>query len=254
MVYNPLRDEIMITQIFGQAIMTFRGGANGDEAPIRVIMGSNTGLTNPGRLGLDPVHKEVFVPEGDKVLVFPSEAEGNIAPIRILQGPDTLLGASSLTIDPVHDLLIVDGSRPREKEEGGGGGGEMGGGGNRGQVLIFNRTDSGNAKPRNVIFGPKTHMQPGDSLITVYPPRQLILVGAPSKADEGGDIRSSPNNFVGVWSENDSGDVPPRWTIGGPNGFLKQVRGIAIDPKHKTVMISDKFVNGVITYYFPEIF
>jgi hypothetical protein len=239
MVYNPLRDEIMITQVFAHAILTFRGGADGDEAPIRVIMGPNTGLTNPGRLGLDPVHREVFVPQGDKVLVFPSEAEGNVAPIRILQGPDTRLGASSLTIDPVNDLLIVDGSRPGSRGVG--------------QLLIFNRTASGNAKPRNVISGPNTRMQPGDSLVTVYPPRQLILAGAPSSGDEG-DVRGSTNNFIGVWSENDSGDVPPRWTIGGPGGVLRQVRGVALDPAHKTVIVSDKFLNAVVTYYFPEIF
>jgi hypothetical protein len=253
MSYNALRDEIVIPQFYAQAIMTYRGGANGDEAPIRVISGSKTGITNPARLGLDAVHKEVFVPLEDEILVFPSEAEGNIAPIRIIKGPDTLLGADALAIDPVHDLLIVSGTRPRQRGEGGGGGGgdgeEGGAGGGRGagQILIFNRTDNGNVKPRSVIFGPKTQIG-RTGLIAVYPPTRFILLGVPSYE------KSAPNNFVGVWSENDNGDVPPRWTIGGPNQLLRQVRGITLVPKDKSVVISDKYVNAVMTYYFPEIF
>ena len=249
MAYNPIRDEIVIPQFYAQAIMTYRGGANGDEAPIRVIRGPDTQITTPARLGLDPIHKEVFVPLGNEVLVFPSDAEGNVAPIRILKGPDTLLGADALTIDPVHDLLIVSGPRRGGRGEGGGGGGDGDGeeGGGRGQILIFNRTDSGNVKPRSVIFGPKSQLA-RTGLITVYPPREFILVGVPSSE------RSSPNNFVGVWSEHDNGDVPPRWTIGGPNAILRQVRGIALDPKNKNVIVSDKYVNAVLTYHFPEIF
>jgi hypothetical protein len=249
MAYNPITDEIVVGQLYAQAVMTFRGGANGDEAPLRLIGGPKTQITNPTRIGLDAVHKEVFVPLGDEILVFPSEGQGNIPPIRVLKGPDTLLGANALTIDPVHDLLIVsgrrgEGARGERIIEGSGSEGE---GGRGGQILIFNRTDNGNAKPRSVIYGPKTQIRHA-GLIVVYPPRQFILMGVPSAEN------SSPNNFVGVWSENDNGDVPPRWTIGGPNQLLRQVRGLALVPKEKTVVISDKYLNAVMTYYFPEIF
>ena len=252
MAYNALTDEIVIPQARAQAIMTYRGGANGDEKPIRIINGPATQLTTPMRLGLDAVHKEIFVPSyrGDAILVFPSDGEGNVAPIRTIKGLDTQLGAAALTIDAVHNLLIVAGPRPARQQSdkagiGFGGGGEGGGG----HILIFNRTDNGNVKPRAAIFGAKTKIgSSAQSLITVNPSRQFILRGVPS------DERSSPNNFVGVWSENDNGDVPPRWMIGGPNQLLRQVRGIVLVPKDKTVVISDKYVNMVLTYYFPEIF
>jgi hypothetical protein len=253
MAYNALTDEIVIPQFYAQAIMTYRGGANGDEKPIRMIMGSKTQITTPARLGLDAVHKEVFVPLGDEVLVFPSDAEGNIAPIRILKGPDTLLGADALTIDPVNNLLIVSGQRPRARGDRGGEGSgagalEAGGQVNRsGQVLIFDRTANGNAKPLRVISGPNSRIR-RTGLITVYPPTKTILVGLPSNE------KASPNNFVGVWKETDDGDVPPRWMIGGPNQALLQVRGITVVPQEKTVVVSDKYVNAVLTYYFPEIF
>ena len=51
---------------------------------------------------------------------------------------------------------------------------------------------------------------------------------------------SSANALVGVWSIHDNGNVAPRWTIGGPNGILRQARGVAIDPEHKTVFVSDR--------------
>jgi len=262
MAYDPVRDEIVVPQFFAFAILTYKGDANGDVAPIRKIFGPHTQLKNSMRLALDPVHGEIFVPQGRSVLVFPRDADGDVAPIRVLQGPETQLGASALTVDPVHNLLIVSGG-------GGGGGGDFqedgeevggfeGGGGAReaagargpdgsrgSHILIFNRTDSGNTKPRAVISGPMVN---GATLLTTYPPRGWILASVHRSG------RNSPNSYVGVWSINDNGAVPPRWTIGGPNGMLRDTRGITVDPKHKSVIVSDKYVNGILTYEIPEIF
>ncbi len=227
--YDAIHDEFVVPQQFGQAVLTFRGGANGEEAPIRVIQGSRTQLQDPDRLGVDPVHDEIFVAAGDAILVYPREAQGNVAPIRVLKGPDTQLGAGAVAIDPVHNLIVVRGSDA---------------------LLIFNRTDEGNVKPRAVIGGPKTRkLHSGTKNLAVYPPGSLILT-----ANEGTGRRASDDSFVGVWSIHDNGDVLPRWTIGGPNGMLKQARGVALDPKNKTVIVSDKYLNAVLTYYFPEIF
>ena len=250
MAYDPIHDEIVIGQFFAFGVLTYKGDATGDVAPIRKILGPHTQLKNVARMGLDAVHGEIFVPQGRSVLVFPRDADGDVAPIRVLKGPDTMLGAAALTIDPVHNLLIVSGSAPRARGEGEGGGEEAGdgegeGATGRGQILIFNRTDSGNVKPRAVISGPGVD---GATLMTTYPPKGLILAAV----KKGG--RSSDQGYVGVWSINDNGVVPPRWTIGGPKGLLRDARGVAVDPKHKTVIVSDKYVNGVATYYFPEIF
>lgn len=65
---------------------------------------------------------------------------------------------------------------------------------------------------------------------------------------------SSDKDFVGVWSIEDRGDVPPRWTIGGPQGALQHLHGIALDPKHQSVILTDKRLNAVLTFSFPEIF
>src|SRR5580704_18941748 len=40
--YDEPRDEIVVTSPLAQAVLIFRGGANGEEAPIRVIQGPHT--------------------------------------------------------------------------------------------------------------------------------------------------------------------------------------------------------------------
>ncbi|MCH8268063.1 MAG: hypothetical protein IH846_11130 [Acidobacteria bacterium] len=73
-------------------------------------------------------------------------------------------------------------------------------------------------------------------------------------ANAGTGERASTDSFVGAWSIHDHGDVPPRWMIGGPKGALLKPRGVALDPKNRALIVSDKKLNAVLTYYFPEIF
>jgi len=61
-----------------------------------------------------------------------------------------------------------------------------------------------------------------------------------------------PGPYIGVWSEDDSGDVAPRYTIA--KGFLYMPRGLTLDPKKKTVIVSDKYMNSVMTFSLPEMY
>jgi len=188
--YDEVRDVFMVPQFYSQAVLVFRGGANGEEAPIRVIQGPRTQLKHPDKLALDPVHNEIFVPEGDKVLVFAGDAQGDVAPIRVLQGPATELQAMNVAVDPVNNWLVVGGMRGRRD----------------GQLQIFNRTDSGNVKPKRVIRGPHTELTYIFGPFAVYPPRKEIIAGIRGEGE-----LSSDECFVGVWNLEDSGDAPPRW-------------------------------------------
>ena len=93
--YDAIHDEIVVTGPLTQSILTFRGAANGEEAPIRVIQGSKTeilGVGAVGKVSIDPKNNEILLatPE-QKILVFSREANGNVAPVRFLGGPDTQL-------------------------------------------------------------------------------------------------------------------------------------------------------------------
>jgi hypothetical protein len=120
--YDEIHDEIYVTQQFGQGILVFKGTAGGEEPPVRVINGSKTQLIAPDRLAVDPVHDEIYVPEGVKLMVFPRTATGNVAPIRVITGHLTGIGATrAVTVDPVRNLLILATQKWGEDEEGGGG-------------------------------------------------------------------------------------------------------------------------------------
>jgi hypothetical protein len=241
MAYDPVRDEILVPSHYAMAILTFRGSANGDVPPVRKIFGPKTQLVIPEALALDPVHGEIFVPQGRRVLVFSRDADGDVAPIRILEGPDTQLQASRLAVDPLNNVLVVSGG---------------------GGIRIYDRTASGNTKPLRFIRTDRSW------LLTTNPERGLIFV-----AIAGGVGFQSPNrvipeeraladlhsrhdsdDYIGVWSIYDDGNAPPRWTIGGPNTVLRDVRGIALDPKNKTVIVSDKTLNAMLTFRVPEVF
>ena len=241
--YDEIHDEIVVPTPFAQSILTFRGAAQGEEPPIRVLQGPLTGLRYPDKVAIDPVHNEIFVPEypgaPGAVFVFSREASGDVAPIRVLQGPDALRTAAYVTVDPVNNLLLVTGISAAGEEG----------------VLIFDRTAQGNTKPLRVIHGPRTQIT-GDSKIVAYPPRGYFLTGARiggGSAVLGGRDPEAGKSFVGVWSIHDNGDVPPRWMIGG--GVLYDIfGGMTLDPKHKTVIMGDKRSNAIFTYSFPEIF
>ena len=78
-----------------------------------------------------------------------------------------------------------------------------------------------------------------------------------------GEDPEPPGTFVGVWSINDNGDVPPRWRIPVQKltGYIAS--GIALDPVHKEIILSaagqrirppSGIMNTVITFSWPEIF
>ncbi|MBI4206447.1 MAG: hypothetical protein HY527_15610 [Betaproteobacteria bacterium] len=251
LAYDEIHDEIVAPQPYAQAILTFRGEANGQEPPLRKIQGPLTQMgfgsgDVPDQIAIDPVNNEIYVANGDKLLVFSRLANGNVPPIRVLKGPDAMRSVSKVAIDPLHNLLLMTGT-------------PVGGGG--GAIIIFPRTAEGNTRPLGIIQGPKTSMG-GNSRIYVYPPRGMVIVAGqvegPKLAGledaEGGAEMANDRGFVGAWSIYDRGDVPPRWMIGGPKGIMLQIRGVALDPKNKTVMISDKRLNAVATFSFPEIF
>jgi len=237
-VYDPVHDEFTVPQQFGQAILTFRGAADGQEPPIRVIQGPKTQLTAPDRLDVDYVHNEIFVPMGDVILVYPRDAQGDVAPIRTIKGPDTMLnGVGAIAVDPIHNVLVADGEAGKGQT----------------LLLIFNRTDQGNVKPMRVIGGPNSKLGDLGGPYAIYAPKGEILVSIRGRSGNLGEM-ANPESFVGVWNINDNGDVPPKYTIGGPHGVLIMPRGVTVDPVHKTLMVSDKRLNAVLTFSFPEIF
>src|ERR1051325_11357291 len=96
--YDPIHDEIVVSSPLTQAILIFRGGAGGEEAPVRIIQGPHTqilGTAEGGndKVSVDAVNNEILLlvgtgtsrvsrtPVADNgVLVFARDATGDTAP------------------------------------------------------------------------------------------------------------------------------------------------------------------------------
>jgi hypothetical protein len=240
--YDPVHDEIVVTGALAQAILTFRGGASGEEPPLRVIQGPKAGIFGAGtgandKVNVDGVHGEIYIISGkssepvNTLSVFDRLATGDVAPKRILRG----VRGGTIAVDSDRDLLVVNGG---------------------GALTIYNRTASGDAKPIRVISGPRSQVAGGDTFM-LYPPKGWIVSGC--------EAASEAPLALCVWSINDNGDVAPRFKLPVQqltNGY--QVSATALDPVHKEVIIvanghkvqsvRPDIMNAIITFSWPEIF
>ena len=108
--YDPVRDEIYVTNALADAVLVFRGGAVGAEPPLRMIQGPCTGLVNPHAVSLDLAHREILVSSlsARAIAVFSMDARGNVTPLRYIKGPKTQLGHTvGMGVDPETDILVV---------------------------------------------------------------------------------------------------------------------------------------------------
>src|SRR5207247_10698029 len=138
-------DELIVRGPLGAAVVIFRGGANGEEPPIRSIQGPRTGVSRPETVAVDEKNDELIVgdPGDRRVLVYKRDANGDARPLRTIQGPKTkLLQVVGIAVDPNRDVLVVS-TYSRLP------GGVTG-------LLIFGRTDQGDVAPRRVIAGPRS--------------------------------------------------------------------------------------------------
>ena len=248
--YDPQHDEIVVPVALGGAILTLPGGANGGDAPVRIIQGPKTGIVQPDTLYVDVVHDEIVVESGDDaVLVFPRMANGDVAPIRRIGGPKTHINnIYGLSTDSARNLIVVANrveSGGRESNDG---------------ILIFNRMDNGDVAPRAMIAGPRTGIIKIRQVV-VDEVRGQIFVTVKNNFENYNfdDARPSPwdpdrTGFIGVWSVNDNGDVPPRGVIKGPASGLVWPAGVAINPLNHEVYTIDSVSNALFTFSTPEFF
>ncbi len=260
--YNPLDDEILVTNNLASAILVFPGDANGDVAPIRVIQGPRTRLVGPSALSFDADNKEIIVtePSGRRVLVFPWDADGDVPPLRVIYGPKTELSFPvGAAVDPVRDLLVVASTSYSPS------GDQMD---SEAGLFIFNRTDNGNVAPRARIVGPKTGIKEKSWHVWVHGGKIFATIANTHRVR--GYIGSKPRagvtevppspwatstlGFVGVWNITDNGDVPPSAIIRGPVTQLVHPSGLALNIADGEVIATDSVRNGVFTFLVPELF
>lgn len=248
--YDAKNDEIVVPVALGGAILTLAGGANGGDPPLRVIQGAKTELVQPDTLTVDVAHDEIIADSGnDSIVVFSRAANGDVAPVRRIGGPKTgISNIYGISVDAVHNLIVVSNRV------------ETGGRVSEDAILIFNRTDEGDVAPRAKIAGPHTGIIKLRQLI-VDEDRGQIFATVKNNFEnyEFAQERPSPwdpdkTGFIGVWSIDDNGDVPPRGVIKGPATGLVWPAGVAINPNNHEVYAIDSVSNALFMFRVPEFF
>jgi hypothetical protein len=218
--FDAIHDEIVIPSPFAQAILTFRGGANGEEPPIRIIQGPKTQIVSEhgmDKVTIDPVNEEILVATSlNQVLTFPREANGDVAPIRVLGGPATKIngvGRPAMRVDAKNNLLLIA---------------------NGSEILIFDRKASGDTPPKATIPGPSGIWQfEVFNDMVIYPRGENIV----------------------AWSIHNVGPgARPILSIPAPLGERAAQTGIALNPMHQEVLIGTGQGNQIRTYVVPELF
>ena len=272
--YDAVNDEIIVPVALSGAILVFPGGARGNEPPIRVIQGPDTGLIRPHTANVDPVSGEILAgdPSARGVLVFDRLANGNAKPKRVIAGPKTqfreIVGVAS---DARNNAIVVASETP---------GGPSG-------LFVFNRLDQGDVAPKRIIAGPLTGALGRFRQVSIDPERGKIYLAVqafrsqeptPQKAadlyesetslnklrallqeDEaspsrGGIPRLLQAGFIGVWNIDDNGNVPPRMIIRGPSMRAAGFAGVAFNPEAGEVYGVSGDLNGYLTYLVPQFF
>jgi hypothetical protein len=236
--YDSVNDEFIVGNPEGGAILVFRGGASGEEPPVRVIQGPHTQINDPGYgTFVDPVHNELYVCEKEYILVFPRTAKGDVPPLRVIQGPNTLLkNARGIQVDPVRNIIFAATNNG---------------------ILLFNRTDNGDVAPRAAVKGPMSGVRTTIQNFRLSPKGYLVAVmnGGGRRGDDAGANR--PRGGITAWSMDEMAagkgtvDLAPAFVLINPKGRVEGQR-IAINPKAKEVMVGGE--RAVEVYSFPEIF
>jgi DNA-binding beta-propeller fold protein YncE len=271
--YDAVNDEIIVPVALSGAVLVFRGEARGNEPPIRVIQGPDTGLIRPHTASVDPVSGEILAgdPSARGVLIFDRLANGNAKPKRVIAGEKTqfreIVGVAS---DARNNTIVVASRSP---------GGPSG-------LFMFNRLDNGNVAPKRTIMGPLTGAVGRFRQVSVDPERGKIYLAVqafreqeptPQKAADLYDNEASLNKlktlleeggarsrggvpkllqagFIGVWNINDNGNVPPRMIIRGPSMRATGFAGVAFNPEAGEVYGVSGDLNGYLTYLVPQFF
>lgn len=269
-------DEFIVPNPLASSVLVFRGSATGNEPPLRVIQGPNTGLIRPHSVALDPVNDEILVtdPRSGAVFVFARTARGDVAPLRTIRGPKTnLFEIVGVAVDTERNVLVVANGRSSRGD---------------GALYIFNRAADGNVAPLRSIKGPATgllrpfgvQIYNGNVMVAVRRGDYIIPYrhGQPKPLDEiqalvarsamkPRQVSQDPNTisipspwdslelgFVGVWNIEDGGDVPPKLIIRGAATRLIQPAALAIAPTFKEIFVTDSPSNSVYTLLVPEVF
>ena len=206
-------DEVAVTIQHINKVQVYRRQAIGEEKPLRIIQGPNTGISDPHGIAIDAENNELYVANHDSYHEVETGSENPNA-----ASADFARGLAAPTIE--RERTEPRPSKGKFVEP---------------SIRVYSRTANGDAVPVRVIQGPKT----GLSLpmkVWVDPAHNEILVA------------NSGTSSILVFTRAANGDVAPIRKIEGPATGLKKPVGLALDIKNDELWVTSPELHSATVY------
>ncbi len=202
--------EIFLTIQHDSAVVVYDKMAEGDDAPIRLLQGNNTGLADPHGIVLDMENDLIYVTN-----------HGSSHEVQAGLGPRTgYLGrAKGKQNWPLGPNNTIPGSSKIEPSS----------------ITVYERGAEGDTPPIRVIAGPRTQLN-WASGIALHPERGELFV-----ANDAGDS-------ILVFRADASGDVAPIRVLEGPKSGIKNPTGLSLDFENDELWVAN-FGNHTASVY-----
>lgn len=228
-VFEPLEGVLYVADFWGQQVQVLPAWANGDVAPIRVLDSPRVGQTR--NIAVDILHDELITTNsGCCVAEYARTAEGDTLPLRWLQwggSPDSVTQLNypaSLVYLTLRDEVAVADSDTVDPWAP--------------KILVFRRTDEGNAAPLRVIKGANTGLGNRVGGLAWDAASQLLFA---TTYVQNADL--SHSGRIVVFDADADGNSAPVRTIEGPSTGLETGTsavpiGLAIDPVDHRLIVA----------------
>jgi 6-phosphogluconolactonase (cycloisomerase 2 family) len=195
---NEETQELFLTIQHENEVVVHRKMAQGQDKPLRVLVGPHVRLADPHGIGIDTKNQLMFVANygnaheskvpgsgtfvPPSINVYPLKASGDTAPLRVITGPKTQLNwPAHVYVDQEHGDVFVAND------------GES-------SILVFRVTDSGDVAPTRVIKGAKTQIKNPTGIFVDTAHGELV-------------VANMGNHSATVYPRTADGDTEPLRTI-----------------------------------------
>jgi DNA-binding beta-propeller fold protein YncE len=209
-----VHDEVAVTVQHVNKVAVYRRLASGEEKPLRIIQGPQTGLSDPHGLGIDPENNEIFTANHDSYHeVLTGEDDRNAVTAQIARGTATAqnLAGPRLDLRPSRGKFVEP------------------------SITVHSRLAQDNAPPLRVIRGPKTELNLPMKIFVDTVHNEIF-------------VANSGTSAVLVFSRTADGDVAPIRKLQGPATRLKRPVGLFVDVKNNELWATNPEEHNATVY------
>jgi DNA-binding beta-propeller fold protein YncE len=195
--------EVFMTIQHDSAIVVYRKGASGEDAPIRMLQGPRTRLADPHGIAFDSKRNLLFVANHG------STHDNHVDAADFLSAAEKEERAKLVNWPLDRDFAVPGSGRSLPPA-----------------ITVYAKNAAGNAGPLRVISGPRTGLN--------WPTG--VAVNA-----ESGDVyvTNDTTDAILVFDAEANGDVAPKRILKGPKTGLKNPTGLAIDLQHNELWVAN---------------